>query len=400
MKKGFLTAIVGVLALTGSAFAGGEPDGSMRVWFDGNWLGWAVKNAPISQPLLTTGTLTNPTSAGSGTLGAPDTQVLFGDNNINQHYFNGFRVNAGWLHCSDAFGVEAGFFMLTPHTTTFNFASDPLGSPLLARPVNDVRTGTQTVEFVSAPGAFTGQATIATTTEFFGGDLNVVWPVCRGCCDDDIIQYGYLLTGARYLNLREELNIGQSSAVLPNGITFFDGQPVPAGGTLQIADDFRTRNQFYGGQVGATGGVTWWLFTLSATGKVALGSMREEANIAGFTTANTSLIHNQTAPGGLLALNSNSGQFARSMLAVVPEGNLNLTVEITPQIKFTVGYSFLYVSNVIRPGQNLDLGVNRTAVPSSQAFNPTLGGPTRPTFNFAGTDFWAQGINVGLGLRF
>jgi hypothetical protein len=400
MKKGFLTAIVAVLGLTGSAFAGGEPDGSMRVWFDGDYLGWAIKNAPVSQPLLTTGTLTNPTAAGSGTLGAPSTRVLFGDNNINEHYFSGFNVNAGWINCADTFGVEGSFFMLPQHANTFTFASDPLGNPVLARPALDVRTGSQTVLFVSAPTAFAGSATVSTMAEFFGGDLNAIWPVERGCCDDDIITYCYLLTGARYLNLTEDLSIGQNTTVLPNGVTFFDGQPVAAGGNLQVSDEFRTRNQFYGGQIGVKGGLTWWRFTLSGTGKFAIGSMREEENISGVTSATTALFHNQSLPAGLLAEGSNSGFFTRSMLAVVPEANLSVSVEITPQIKLTLGYTFLYVSNVARPGENIDLAVNRTTVPSSQAFNPTIPGPARPTFEFKGTDFWAQGINVGLGLRF
>ncbi len=390
MKKGFLTALLAVLALSGPAFAGGEPDGNMRVWLDADYLMWTIKDAPIDAPLLTTGTLTNPTSLGSGTLGAPSTQVLAGDTRLNQNFFSGFRLNGGWLDCSGAFGIEAGFFMLPQQTTNQSFASDATGNPLLARPVFDVRAQAETVLFVSAPNVFAGGANIASTSALFGGDLNAFCPVVRGSCDDDIIKYCNVLAGFRYLNLRENLAIDQNTTVLPNGVTFFNAQPVSNGGNLFISDNFHTLNQFYGGQVGFSSGLTWLRFTVTAAGKLGVGSMREEAMISGSTTGNSNLIPNQTVQGGLLALNSNIGSYTRNMLAVVPEGNLGFTLEITPQIKLTIGYTFLYVSNVARPGDLIDRNVDRTLVPSSQVYNPTLPGQQRPTFVWNGTDFWRR----------
>ncbi len=222
----------------------------------------------------------------------------------------------------------------------------------------------------------------------------------RGGSDDDVVRYFSLLAGGRYLNLREDLTVGQSGNVLGTGIAFFDGQPLTAGGSLLITDDFHTLNQFYGGQVGAQAGLVWWRFTLRATGKIALGSMREEAIVSGSTSATSPLIGSQTVNGGVLAAPSNIGTYARGVLAFLPEGNLNCSLEITPQIRLTLGYTFLYVSNVARPGELIDLGVNRTNLPSSQTFNPAAGGPQRPGFSFQGTDFWAQGINAGIWLRF
>jgi hypothetical protein len=58
----------------------------------------------------------------------------------------------------------------------------------------------------------------------------------------------------------------------------------------------------------------------------------------------------------------------------------------------TVGYNFLYWSRVARPGEQIDLDVNPDLLPPEEQF----AGATRPRFEFRDTDFWAQGIRVGL----
>ncbi|HEY7312206.1 MAG TPA: BBP7 family outer membrane beta-barrel protein [Gemmataceae bacterium] len=401
MKKGYLGAILVVLVLTGSTFAGPEPDGSMRVWLDGEYLLWWLKPAPVSPPLLTTGPLTNPISLGSGILGQPNTQVLAGDSNLNQGPFSGFRVGAGWINCDNSFGVDGNFFYLSQRGTSFGFNSDEGGNPVLARPIVDARGGNETVLFVSAPNAFNGSLNIASTTNLYGFDANMLLPIERNGEPDEVTTYLTALGGFRYLNLRDGLTISQSSAVIGNGISFFDGQPLTAGSNIAIADTFRTLNQFYGGQIGVRGGISWWRFTVNGTAKVALGTMREEAKISGSTAALDPTIGlNAVTSGGLYALPSNSGSFTRNILAVVPEGNLWFSVEITPQIRLMMGYTILYFSNVARPGDLINRSVDRTKIPSSQAFNAAVPGPSQPSFNWSGTDFWAQGINFGLSLRF
>jgi hypothetical protein len=403
MRRGYLAAILVVLAASSFGRAGEEPDGSMRTWLDADYLLWWFKPAPGGPPLLTTGPLTNPTSLGSGILGASGTQVLAGDNYLNTGPYSGFRIGGGWINCAGTIGAEANFFYLAQQGTGDTFSSDPSGNPVLARPIIDARTGNETVLFVSAPNAFSGSFTEASSTMLFGFDGNILLPWIRcGACDPD--ELGYFITplaGFRYLNLRDDLTLSQSSNVLPQGVGFFDGQPIPVGGNISLSDDIRTLNQFYGGQIGVKGGLTWWRFTLSGAAKVALGSMRQEANFSGSTTGyNAAFGITQTVPGGLYALGTNSAAYNRNVLAVVPEGNLNFSVEITPQVKLTLGYTMIYVSDVARPGNLIDRSINRTQLPSSQSFNPTVPGPTRPGFNWNGTDFWAQGINVGLSLRF
>jgi hypothetical protein len=64
-----------------------------------------------------------------------------------------------------------------------------------------------------------------------------------------------------------------------------------------------------------------------------------------------------------------------------------------------VGYSFLYLSSVVRPGDQIDRVLNVTRIPN---FVPGAvpSGPLRPMPLIHDTDFWAQGINFGVEFRF
>jgi hypothetical protein len=64
-----------------------------------------------------------------------------------------------------------------------------------------------------------------------------------------------------------------------------------------------------------------------------------------------------------------------------------------------VGYTFLYLSRVARPGDQIDPALNPNRVPIDNGFG-TPGGPDRPTLDFKSTGFWAQGVNIGVELGF
>ena len=105
----------------------------------------------------------------------------------------------------------------------------------------------------------------------------------------------------------------------------------------------------------------------------------------------------QRQPGGLLALpGSNIGRFSKDRFAVVPEVGLNLGYQVTESVRAFVGYDFLYLSDVVRAGNQIDTRVN-----TNQLQRPMVaGGPTAPAFTFNGSDFWAQGLNFGLEFRY
>lgn len=402
MKRGYLAAVLVVLAAS-SAWADEEPNGSMTTWLDADYLLWWFKPAPAGPALLTTGNLTDPTSLGSGILGQPGTSVLAGNSYLNTGPYSGFRIGGGFMAPSGTIGGEGSFFYLAQEGVNENFSSDGTGNPLLARPIVDARTGNETVLFVSAPNAFAGSFNVASSTEFFGADGNILlpWARCAACYPDEVGYYVTGLAGFSYLNLRDTLSMSQSSTVLTDGIGYFDSLPVSPGSNISLVDNIRTLNQFYGGQIGLKAGINWWRFSLYGTTKLALGSMRETANLSGSTTGYVpALGTTMTVPGGLYVLSSNAGNHARNITAFAPQGTLNFAVEITSQIQLHVGYTIIWISDVAQPGNLIDRTVNQTQLPSAQTYNPSVPGPQHPGFTWSGTDFWAQGVNVGLSLRF
>ena len=87
----------------------------------------------------------------------------------------------------------------------------------------------------------------------------------------------------------------------------------------------------------------------------------------------------------------------RDRFSVVPEVGINVGYQVTDHINVFVGYSYLYWNNVVRPGNEINLALNSTRTPVSLV-PPT--GPIAPIFSFRDSDFWAQGVNFGVGLRF
>ena len=65
---------------------------------------------------------------------------------------------------------------------------------------------------------------------------------------------------------------------------FFLGGSFPAPSSIATTDAFRTRNQFYGGQVGVRGEYCLGSLVVSATSKIALGNMHEVVEVRGTST--------------------------------------------------------------------------------------------------------------------
>jgi hypothetical protein len=142
--------------------------------------------------------------------------------------------------------------------------------------------------------------------------------------------------------------------------------------TTATTDAFHTDNRFYGGNLGARARYRLGGLFLEAAGQVALGDTHETVDI-GF------------AGQGIFARPSNSGRFTRDEFAVVPEASFNVGYDLTSWARATIGYTFLSVSQVARPGEQIDR---------------QLAGTGHPAFTFQGTDFWAQGLNFGLAFRY
>jgi hypothetical protein len=99
--------------------------------------------------------------------------------------------------------------------------------------------------------------------------------------------------------------------------------------------------------------------------------------------------------GGLLALpGANIGRSAGNEFSVVPQIGVNVGYQVTPYCSVFAGYSCLYWTNVIRPGREIDTVVDINRIPNFGTAPASAA--VRPTMLFNQSDFWAQGVNVGV----
>ena len=163
------------------------------------------------------------------------------------------------------------------------------------------------------------------------------------------------------------------------------------GSVTHLTDTFRTLNNFHGAQLGAVWTYRECDMWLDFVGKVALGNTHADVTIDGSTTVTDVAGNVVTTAEGLLARSTNIGRFEDDEFAVVPEVGITLGYAMTCGLHATLGYRFIYWSDVLRSGDQIDLNVN---------VSDPLVGATRPAVPFATTDFWAQGLNVGLECRY
>lgn len=364
-----------------------------RCWISAEYLYWWTREMHIP-PLVTAG---SPTDAIPGALTQPGTTVLL-SNEAESPGQSGGRFFVGcWLNECQTKGIEADYLFLGTRRSAFvASASGAPGSTVIARPFFDIppsgAAGFQNSQLVAFPGVAAGMITVQNTTRLQGAEANFLCNL--SCCGD--CSGGYrvdALAGFRWMRLDDCLTITEN--ISPT--TLFTG--FPAGSQVTVMDQFCTKNDFYGGQIGLRGEWRRERFFVNARVLVALGDTRQEATINGSTTIRPLGGLPATSIGGLLAQPTNIGTHRRDVFSVIPEVGINVGYQVTPHLRAYVGYTFLYWNDVVRPGDVIDLGVNPTQLPSGAGAGRLIG-PPRPAFIFHDSDFWAQGINAGVEFRF
>jgi hypothetical protein len=353
-----------------------------RLWANAEALYWWIKDSN-TPPLISVG------PPGSGAALGRGGQTVFGGSIDNEGRWGGLFTVGSWLNCEGTCGIEASYLFLGSRGVHFITGSNgAAGTPVIGRPFFNPIAGAEDTQLVAAPGALAGSVAVNLTSRLQGAELNGVCGRCSccGCCRLEA------LAGFRYLDLHEGLGIGESLQVLP-GVTGIGGS------ALGVTDQFDAVNRFYGGQIGGRARYKSGRWDAEVCGKVALGESHESVTINGSTTIVTPGGVGTTLPGGLLALPSNSGRFNRDSFAVVPEVGFSVGYHISSSLRVYAGYTFLYWSDVARPGDQIDRVVNPQLLPLTGTTAPVTG-PVRPSFVFKETDFWAQGIRAGLEFRF
>jgi len=390
-------------APVGWFFTTPEANSASRVYVGAEYLLWWAKPSPLPPALITTGPVTdNPGSLGS--CGIPLTRP-----SLDQGGLSGVRVTLGvWLDREQCLAIETSGFLLPSHSRTISYGSDASGNPVLAFRHLDPPTDSTPAEdafqasvpgIISAGppqiGPYAGSVGLTTRTLLWGTEVNFVGTTWQS---EDV--RWQVLGGVRYLDLSENLDLAFARQAIPgSGATVvFQGNPYPDPSAVVSLDSFQTRNQFYGGQIGARGEIPLGRFFLAFTGKLAIGDLHESVNILGTSTLVQPGLPSITVPGGQFAAASNSGRATRDEFAVLPEMQLAIGCQVSRNLRALIGYDLLYLNRVARPGGQVDLIVD----PAGNQIDPGFTGASttypRPLFNDA--NFWAQGLQLALEVSY
>ena len=77
-------------------------------------------------------------------------------------------------------------------------------------------------------------------------------------------------------------------------------------------------------------------------------------------------------------------QNSRDEFTAITELGLNLGYRFAPCTQLNVGYTLIYINDVIQPAKNIDTSI----------------GGDHPLVAFQHSDFWIQGINLGVTHEF
>jgi hypothetical protein len=355
----------------------GDPAGNPNFWVGLEALVWWSKSQPLSVPLITTGPAFQ--GADAGALGAPGTRSL--DRPLDFGAQGGMNLYFGsWFTYAHQIGWDASLFFLGQQNTAFGaFDRSGNGNFVINTPV----AGAPFVTQVSAPGVESGNSTVTATTRLYGAEVNALFNIFRTC--------GWTLNlegGFRYYELDESINVTSNSQLfVPT--TYFDNFGnvlafAPPGSTVTVVDQFNTHNNFYGGQVGAQLQYSMNRFFFSGAAQIALGDMHETVTVNGFT--NVFPVNNNpvSLQGGNFATNQ-IGTFQMNKFAWAPQVRLNVGYQFTPFIRGMIGYNFLWISSVARPGNQID---------------NTFDGVSHPLVPMTQSSYWAQGLTFSLQFNF
>jgi hypothetical protein len=326
-------------------------------------------------PLATTSPDTTPRPQ-AGVLGQPDTEILFGGERVGQGERSGVGLNLEYLlDCRCDLALGGGILWFDNDEADFFRATD--GSFILGVPFFNAETGLEAASLLGFPNENAGFLDIRDSHEVYGADIYLKKLDCA-CGPVNL----HVMLGYNFYQINNDLSIHQ--------YTEFIGNPV----NINVRDLFSTENQFHGGTLGfeATRDYDCWTFSLMA--RVSIGNMHQSVDIDGSTIAEVNGVPGPPLNGGLFAQASNIGSYSRNKLAAVPQVQLRLSRQINDCWQASAGYSFLYWSDVVHAGDQIDRNVNLSQL------GPFPVPPLVPVFDFRSTSDWMHGLNLSLTRTF
>lgn len=368
--KSLFLFFISISVITSNVNASQSP----RIWVSAEYLYWWSQDSPISVPLATTNTLGMIASIDN-----PGTQVLIGSGS-NKSSFNyggmsGARLTiGGWLDDCHQYGLEASGFGFPQQSKTLSASSLDGSLSNLDVPFYSTQTATETVLVGGRKNTVTDTAKLTPSSLEINGlyHLSIMQNV-------PVI----LSAGLRYMDIKEKLSLNDAVVGTPS---------LPVNSTLNVHDDFATTNHFYGLQIGVRSNYLYNKFNFEGLAQIGLGRNYQKLSIKGQTNLDSQVV---LQPIGLFAEPTNIGTFKTNYFSIVPELRFKIGYNFNSFIKPFITYSFIYINNILRPGEEIDRNINKT----QNIFlggTGTLSGAASPVPKFHQTSMWLQGLSVGL----
>lgn len=351
---------------------------SPRRWVNAEYLFWWAQDSPVGVPLVTRNN--NPSSL--AIINQPGTQIIFGsgsnNNSFNLGGMSGVRITAGgWLDDLDRFGLEGSGFVLVNAKNAFSASSVDGKIPAINIPFFDVLNSTENVLVNKHPNT----VTVSDSFQPWGIELNGLYNL-----SNQVRFPLVLLTGFRYINITENFTLNDAIYELP----------AFPNSVVNVRDNFSTKNNFYGFLIGTRTNFIYYKLIFDATVTLTLGENFQKLIINGQINENNKTILQSS---GLFAEPSNIGSFSHNQFAVVPELRAKAGYNINNNFRLFIAYNFFYISNIIRPGEQIDRDINTSQNPSLGG-SGVLSGPAVPSPQFHNSGMWIQGVSAGIEFTF
>lgn len=296
----------------GLAWMSGSPAEADPYYGRLEYLYWKTSNPAPSGKVFQSFTGSGLTRTLSGTINL---------NDVHTDYEMGLRALIG-RNLTQNFGIELGGLWVYPGTDLKAMFSQPVGT-------SQTGGATQAVTvFLTPTGQELGQASMSFRNRYWGTELNGRWHLInnRHWTFDGLV-------GARYFDYAERLAFGYN-------VTNPSTQPGAR------VERFETNNHMIGGQLGSD-------IQMALLEYVSLQSINRVAILG---NAQDVTVKSRPLPGmGEFTSFSNLGAHNTGAGTVLLETTPSVVVHLTPDITFQAGYTIIWLNNIMRSAEQLDL---------------------------------------------
>ncbi len=323
-----------------------------------------------------------------GDLSAPSTEAIYGGDKFGEGLRVGGMVQMGfWFDECRKWGFQNEFFSLG--NSDDDRRIDGNDGDILSRPFYNtgLYNGAPDAQVFQlygvAEGSFSGDTSsrIMSAAPAFRYNLNC----CSSPCSDVASRWD-LLAGYRYLRFQEKFQ--SLETLVPQDYSYVNGT------SFALRDRIETTNEFNGFEFGAA-----WMrqsrrWTTSLTGLLACGRVNRKVDLFGSTRTIVPGVYDTVIPGGFLVQPENIGTYRQQRSAVIPQFRADIGYCLCKNVRFNVGYRYLYLDDVFRPGDFMNTSFDG----STLGIAPTLVGSEQP--DLKGSSVSMHAISLGLSYNF